>query len=88
MALMHNTDNNVNILLWLIPSNFVDDDVGAVMGRRVGVVVGRLPSVGLATGRRVGLSSVAVGPDTGLPDGASIVVVGDFVGLIVVGAIG
>jgi hypothetical protein len=81
---------NINDTHMLIePSNFMDDDVGAVTGRRLGVIVGEGSSIGLVTGRRVGLTfPVVVGADAGFPVGASIDIVGDFVGLIVVGAIG
>ena len=90
--IMDNNNNNKGTLIVFNPCNFMDDDDGDVTGRPLGDAIGVLPFVGLFAGRLVGLvSPVGDGPDTGFPVGAfggSVNSEGDFVGLVVVGAMG
>ena len=85
-------NNNKGTHIVFNPCNFMDDDDGDVTGRPLGDAIGVLPFVGLFAGRLVGLvSPVGDGPDTGFPVGAfggSVNNEGDFVGLVVVGAMG
>jgi hypothetical protein len=82
-------DSNKEIHKYFQPSSSTADDVGVVAGPSLGVTTG---AVGLGTGRLVGVPFPEfVGPDPGFPVelfGASVNSDGDFVGFIVVGAIG